>query len=222
MPAEKPRFLLVDTNCFIRLYGSPVMPLMRQTFGGYLLLTLQSLIDEFKDNKDLAGRYPWVTQEPRLSDLIGSRLKLSGITKRLVEKQLRSLEPYAKTFLATDSKKKGISPPKRLSTQDLELLSTAVVLKGVVATDEWPMTLVIKDLMAEPEEYAIGVLNSIEVLHLLESSGALTSDIRKQTVSAWVSLGEKLPRDWRSDYERLFGEPADEAHSAVQLVEEAG
>ncbi|MFZ5508883.1 MAG: hypothetical protein ACOZCP_02395, partial [Pseudomonadota bacterium] len=70
----KPRFVFVDTNCFIRLYGSPVLPLLGQDVGGYRLLTLQSLAEEFLGNETLVKDYCWVAQEPRVSDLKNSCL----------------------------------------------------------------------------------------------------------------------------------------------------
>lgn len=40
-------FLLIDTNAFLRLYFSPVLPLLGEVIGGYKLMTLESLVGEF-------------------------------------------------------------------------------------------------------------------------------------------------------------------------------
>jgi hypothetical protein len=207
MAAGPIRFVLVDTNCFLRLYQSPVIPLLGQDIGGYRLLTLECLIDEFLQNQDLVRNYRWVTDKPIIDDLKRAKLKLSGINQRKVQVDRRELKLFADNFLRQHSRKHNLVPPRSLSSRDLELLGTAIVLKGVVATDEWPLTLVCRDLMGDPD-YQIGAMNSLDVLRLLESNGALTREDRRQTVDSWLRLREKLPTGWKVQYQLLFGEDA--------------
>jgi hypothetical protein len=201
------RFVLVDTNCFLRLYQSPVIPLLGQDIGGFRLLTLACLIDEFLGNPNLVKSYRWVTDRPVIDDLLRAKLKLSGINQRKVQADRRELKLFADVFLREHSRKHRLVPPKSLSSRDLELLGTAIVLKGIVATDEWPLRLVCEDLMGDPD-YPIGTMNSLDVLSLLESHGKLSADDRRQTVDSWVRLREKLPRGWKDQYQLLFGEDA--------------
>lgn len=35
MPAELPKLVIVGKNCYVRLYLSPVRPILGSTFGGY-------------------------------------------------------------------------------------------------------------------------------------------------------------------------------------------
>lgn len=210
MTVAKARFVLVDTNCFIRLYCSPVVPLLQQQVGGYQLLTLKGLIDEFFESPRLSNDYPWVSKEPKVSDLKSAALKVSGINVRLVNQQKKELRPYADAFLAKHCKDRNI-PAKRLSARDLELLASAVVFRAAVATDEWPLGLIVQDLMQDPEDYDIGLMTSIDVLHLLEKNGKLTREVRIQTCDSWIRLGEKMPNDWRKLYLALFGEEAPSA-----------
>lgn len=207
MAAGPIRFVFVDTNCFLRLYQSPVIPLLGQDIGGYRLLTLECLIDEFLGNPGLVKSYRWVTDKPVIDDLLRAKLKLSGINQRRVQADRRQLKLFADSFLRDHSRKHNLVPPKSLSSRDLELLGTAIVLKGVVATDEWPLRLVCADLMEDPD-YQIGVMNSFDILSLLESHGKLCADDRRQTVDSWVRLREKLPGGWKDQYQSLFGEDA--------------
>lgn len=208
MNVAKARFILVDTNCFIRLYCSPIVPLLQQQVGDYQLLTLKGLIDEFFESPRLLKEYPWVSKEPKVSDLKNAALIVRGINARLINEQKKELRPYADSFLAKYCKDRNIVPAKRLSSRDLELLASAVVLRAIVATDEWPLGLVIRDLMQDPDDYEIELMTSLDILHLLEKNGKLARDIRIQTCDSWIRLGEKMPTDWRKQYKALFGEPA--------------
>lgn len=208
MGETKTRFILVDTNCFIRLYCSPIVPLLQQKVGAYQLLTLKALIDEFFESPRLLQDYPWVAKEPKVSDLKNAALRVSGINVRLINEQKKELRPYADAFLAKYCADRKISPAKRLSSRDLELLAAAVVFRATVATDEWPLALVARDLMQDADDYDIELMNSIDILHLLEANGILEREIRIQTCDSWLRLKEKMPNNWQKQYQALFGEPA--------------
>lgn len=199
------RLVLVDTNCFLRLYSSPVMPLLGEVVGGYHLLTLQSLIDEFMTSPRLTGDYKWVTVAPKGTDLTAGALILSSVAKGRVTKQKAELKPYVDAFVRNMNAKKRMSLTP-LSRRDLDLLATAVVMKAIIATDERALQEVAFDLMEDKASYQIDVLNSFQMLHFLENNGRLDSSARRNTVDAWIKLKERLPMGWRSKYEELFGE----------------
>lgn len=205
MTAAAIRIVLVDTNSFLRLYHSPVLPLMGQDIGGYRLLTLESLVDEFLNNPTLTMGYPSVASGPKHDDLTKAKLKLRMASKNSVENEVKQLRPYAKSLLESYCNKLKINI-RSLSSRDLELLATTVELKGIMATDEWPLRLVAKDLMEDQDEYEIGICHSLELLQLLESNGKLTPEDRRKTVRSWILYREKLLRGWESEYQRLFGE----------------
>ncbi|MBW8370364.1 MAG: hypothetical protein K0M66_05240 [Thiobacillus sp.] len=198
------RIVLVDTNCFLRLYQSPASPLLGQDIGGYRLLTLGCLIDEFLENPALVLNYRWISSKPIIDEVQKAKLKISEIYKRKVRANSLELKLFADTFIRDYCRKRKIVP-RGLSSRDLELLGTAIVLKCVIATDEWPLTQVSKELMEDPD-YEIEIFNSLDVLSILESHGRLSADERRQTVDSWKRLSEKLPRDWEAQYQLLFGE----------------
>lgn len=76
------RIIIIDTNCFLKLYQSSVRPLMGQDIGGYRLLTLEKLVAEFKNNKNLVSNYPSIASGPKHDELTNSAIKLSGINKK--------------------------------------------------------------------------------------------------------------------------------------------
>lgn len=208
MTTLSPRIVIVDTNCFLRLYQSPILPLLGQDVGGYRLLTLESLINEFLDSTSLTSNYPWLVADPKFSDLENAKLKIRAATRTTIDKQIKSLTPYAKLLLEQYCKKKNIIP-RTLSGRDIELMATVIAVKGVMATDEWPLRHVASELMQDPITYNIEIFSSLDLLHLLEVNGKLTADERRTTVDSWVRLKENLLKGWEADYERLFGESAD-------------
>ena len=205
--APSPRILLLDTNCFLRLYCSPVLPLLGQVIGGYRLLTLASLIDEFKANSRLGQIFSQVGIPPRSVDLEQGALRLTQPKKSLVEAQRGPLAVYARLFVQHRNTRGARLTP--LSCEDTELLATGIVLRGVIATDEKALTELIRDLMAAGEEAPQACIDSLTLLHLLEQHGRLSSQQRRDTVSTWVRMETLLPAGWRRRYLELFGESAE-------------
>lgn len=183
------------------------MPLMGIEVGGYQVLTISELIDEFRRNPHLLKKYSWVAVAPKSENLIVGAIKLSPAQKRKVVEMKATLRPYADMFVA-NSRRRNVTIT-RLSKEDLDLLATAVVFGAVIATDERALQLIVRDLMEDVDEYPIDVLCSMDVLGILEKEALLTREQRLTTVEAWIRLGERLPMTWRADYERNFGEPYD-------------
>lgn len=72
MPPTPLKLVIVDTNCYVRLYLSPVRPIMGSTFSGYLWLPalpgVRSVI--FCSEEDL--RRPAVAAGWRAAQAVGS------------------------------------------------------------------------------------------------------------------------------------------------------
>jgi hypothetical protein len=180
---------------------------MGEDVGPWRLRTINELIDEFRRNPRLVKNFPWVATFPKAGHLAAATLKITAKEKRDIDASTVMLRSYVDMFVA-NSKKRNVSIT-RLSREDLNLLATAIVFKAAIATDERALQLIIRDLMEDPDEYQIEVINSIEVLHLLETNSRLTPEERHTTVESWILLGERLHMNWRADYERVFGEPYD-------------
>jgi rRNA-processing protein FCF1 len=207
--ASEPRLILVDTNCFLKLYQSPIRPFLGRVIGSHRLVTMNAMVNEFMRSERLQDIYAW------LSSQIGADLKLEGAILELNDEQAKTVKEnfdshgsYASTLLEEYCAQEKTQLKRSLSRSDLELLATAISLETLVATDEWPLKLVIDDLASAPEEgYNLGAINSVEVLGLFEKHGAISAEQRKQIVRSWLQYGEILPRDWRDVYQELFGEP---------------
>ncbi len=205
--APSPGFILLDTNCFLRIYCSPVLPLLGQVVGGYRLLTLASLIDEFKGNPRLVQTFSHVGIAPRSLDLDRGALRLTQPKKRLVETQRTQLAVYARLFVQhRNAGGAGLMP---LSREDIELLATAIVLRGIIATDEKALTQLTQDLISSDEDAPQACIDSLALLHLLEQHARLSPQQRRDTVSTWLRIDTLLPAHWRRRYRALFGESAD-------------
>ncbi|MDN7820902.1 hypothetical protein [Burkholderia vietnamiensis] len=203
---EESRLLLVDTNCFLRIYHSPLRPFLGTDVGGYRILTLGSLLEEFRQSQRLDREYAWVAADLALEEANGALPDLPDHDREDVANEIRQLRPYAKAFLERHCAREGI-PPKSLSSRDLELLATAAVFDAAIASDEWPLKLIVEDLTSE-DDYQIEIVTSLHVLHLLELAGRLDANERRNTVTSWLRCDEKLPRAWRELYRQLFGERA--------------
>ncbi len=203
---EESRLLLVDTNCFLRIYHSPLRPFLGTDVGGYRILTLGSLLEEFRQSQRLDREYAWVAADLALEEANGALPELPDHDREDVANEIRQLRPYAKAFLERHCAREGI-PPKSLSSRDLELLATAAVFDAAIASDEWPLKLIVEDLTSE-DDYQIEIVTSLHVLHLLELAGRLNANERRNTVTSWLRCDEKLPRAWRELYRQLFGERA--------------
>ncbi|WP_161935337.1 hypothetical protein, partial [Burkholderia pseudomallei] len=196
----------VDTNCFLRIYHSPLRPFLGTDVGGYRILTLGSLLEEFRQSQRLDREYAWVAADLALEEANGALPNLPDHDREDVANEIRQLRPYAKAFLERHCAREGI-PPKSLSSRDLKLLATAAVFDAAIASDEWPLKLIVEDLTSE-DDYQIEIVTSLHVLHLLELAGRLDANERRNTVTSWLRCDEKLPRAWRELYRQLFGERA--------------
>lgn len=96
-----------------------------------------------------------------------------------------------------------------LSREDIELLATAIVLQGVIATDEKALSELCRDLLSADEDAPQDCIDSLALLHLLEQHGRLSPQQRRNTVATWLRLDTLLPAAWRKRYRALFGESAD-------------
>src|SRR5689334_5764951 len=118
------RLLLIDTNCFLRLYCSAMMPLMGVEVGGYKLLTTTELVNEFLRNPRLLKTYSCVSIPPKSENLAIGALKISSSKKQQIDKAMLGLRAYADLFVA-NARARNIHLT-RLSKDDLDLLATAV------------------------------------------------------------------------------------------------
>lgn len=205
----EPRLVLIDTNCFLRLYHSPVRPFMGEVIGNYKLMTLQSLIDEFYQSKRLQEIYAWATADIKAEDVGKIALQLTQQEESEVRQEYDLHEVYVQDVIQRHCLAQNTTV-RSLSKRDLNLLATSIAKSAIIATDEWPLRLAIEDLISEEDEYEIAVISSLDILHLLEENKRLKPEERRETIISWIRYDEKLPRGWKRHYKQLFSESAPE------------
>lgn len=203
------RVILVDTNCFIRLYQSPVLPFLGKKVEGYHLLTLPLLIDEFLNSRNLQIKYAWLKKTVESEDLKTAGFHVPADDQESIDEIADLHEDYCNDVLYDYCQKEEIEI-RELSPDDCQLLATAIHFRTLIASDEWPLAYAVKDLMDAPaeDEYCIGILTSIDILFLLEKAGLLNKQERIDTIKGWLRNDEKLHREWRKTYRSLFNEGA--------------
>lgn len=204
-PGIRLRLVLVDTNCFLRIYQSSLRPILGAEVESFSIRTLTDLVDEFRRGKRLQDQYAWANDDIDAAVNAGAILTLDDHEKRKMLEERELLKLYGNALLERRCVEQSISV-RSLSTSDATLIATALVFDAVIATDEWPMTYVIQDLIDE-DDRNIEIWNSLDLLHLLERAGNISAQERCETVKSWIRYGEALPRGWERQYESLFNEP---------------
>jgi hypothetical protein len=204
-----PKLVIVDTNCYVRLYQSSVRPILNSVVGGYRLMTLTELRLEADMNSDVVARNPGMSAADIQAELTKACLKLREPKKESVRTGAKLMRKQGDEFLAKYCAEHKTDKVRSLSLADSRALSAVDVLGAALATDEWPLTEVAKTLSPDLE-----LFTSVGLLFLMEKSGTLSAAQRHDTVRSWCVTGELLPRDWQDEYRALFGCEPPNAQSA--------
>jgi hypothetical protein len=208
------KLVIVDTNCYVRLYLSPVRPILGASFGAYKLVTLTELKVESGPGSRIADLYPFLGAQDIQRELDDACLRIREPKKSRIAKLVAITMKQANIHLARHCKDTNLLVIREISGADARALVAADVLDAALATDEWPLTLAAK-MLGYPGE----VFDTLDVLHLMEKAGGITVEQRRETVRTWGGYGEEVPRGWDRKYATLFGEPfptgqAPRSHSA--------
>lgn len=194
-----PSRILVDTNCYLRLYYLLLRPLLGRQYGGTALSILPALNKEFDDSPMLQENYPWATHGDTQQDRHAAVVSLRGQNARRVKKLCYVLRLQGGDCLRGYCASRGINR-RSLSTNDIQLLATAAVMRWGMATDEWPL----REVAAELTDVAL--YDTLSLLNLMEESGEISRPARQDAVRAMMLRNESMLRDWRERYCSLFGE----------------
>ncbi|MBU3640818.1 hypothetical protein [Polynucleobacter sp. Fuers-14] len=175
-------------------------------------MTISDTHVEISSCSNVVSRYPWLSEEVLQSEVAASCLKLREPKKGNIEKLAKYLRQHGNKLLEKLLIDGKIKEPRQISLVDARVLATAEVLSAAVATDEWPLALV-ADELSEVHENG-GLLNSLDLLNLMELGGNLDKGQRVETVRSWCQNGELLPRNWREHYLNLFNEAPPDGQSS--------
>lgn len=207
------RILLVDTNCFVRLYCSPLRPLLGRKVMAHRLMTLRELADETRQRSGLTLRHPWLQLPDIQNDLSSAILTLTAEEDDRYEEDALYYRREADDFLSRLCRARGLAALRELSHADAKALAVALDRGYALATDEWPLREFSQ--FVEPDDHGerLRLYSSLEVLKLFLEAGLMDAPTIRATVRQWVLSSERLPLEWRDEYRRLFGTKAPDAQA---------
>ncbi|MDP3651662.1 MAG: hypothetical protein Q8R67_08265 [Rhodoferax sp.] len=211
MPKESKK-IIVDTNCYIRLYCSPLRPILGTVVSDYKLVTLTELKLETNLNSDVIARNPWMAHADIQAELAAACLKYREPKTSKIKSLLGPIRKMGDSILRQYCQAQKTEKIRTLSAADALALAAADIFDASLATDEWPMTLAAQTILSGVE-----LFTSVGLLCLMEAAGSLTREQRIETVRIWCMTSEQLPRDWQIEYKKLFKEDPPNAQSVGQV-----
>jgi len=202
--SDQPKLVIVDTNCYVRLYYSRLRPILGQAVGGYHLVTLHELADEARDGTGLVERNAWLLAADVQRDIHGAVMSLTVEQRSEYTTLAKFYRDEGDGILHAHCTEKAIRV-RSLSLADATALTIALDLDAILATDEWPLRLV-ASTMAVDDDARAELFSSLDLLWLLEAEEKISREDRKTVVREWLQAGEGLLNTWRDDYRRIFSE----------------
>jgi hypothetical protein len=209
-PAVSPNTLvLVDTNCLVRVYFSPLRPILGNPVSGYELKTLAELASELK-HLGKRNDFAWLKDPVIVKEVDGAVVSLTPTQRAAINQDSAGILQYGNSRLSEHCITRGFSAIRALSSADSRILATALELGCAMATDEWPLRFVTEEYDHDDGK-PVNLLSSVELLYLLESAGLLSPSDRRKTFIDWLRNGEHLLKGSAAKYSELFSEPAPSA-----------
>lgn len=203
--SQPQKLIVVDTNCYVRLLFWPQRPLMGRVISDYKLVTTVELTNETVFSSGLNARHPWLAEPSILAELRAATLKFSTRNQERIDKEATGFRRSGNSCLLGLCEAEKIDT-RILSMVDAQAWATAVRLKGILATDEWPLRYAAKKIDIDDAGNKLQIFSTLDVVHLLETGGQMQSCQRKELMRSWRVAGEKLHSDADRDYKQLFGE----------------
>lgn len=186
--------ILVDSNSYFRL-AQNLHPLLCQPFGSadFTLYIHADLNAEFKFSSRLKNKFHWVSESKYVTNR-GRSINLSKAQKKEIEETYQYLWAHAQDEFLTP-RGKGPSPI------DTRIVATALVLGIRLVTDD-------RDMIELAQAYEVKHLTSLEVMKLMLDEGRIDNAKVDQVVEQWIYDNDTPHREWRMEFERIFGREA--------------
>lgn len=199
-----PRLVLVDTNCLVRAYFSPLRPILGRPVAGYELKTLNGLAAELKNlakRPDLA----WLSDQVIVNEVDAATVVLTKAQRQAIDQDAIEIQKVGNAALYEDCRDRKLKVSRALSLADSKALAACLELNAALSTDEWPLRLV-ADMYDYDNGDSVQLFSSVELIALLEQEGLINRETRIKTYADWLKNGEKLLRESPDIYSRLFNE----------------
>ncbi|MGE0525663.1 MAG: hypothetical protein AB7G93_11345 [Bdellovibrionales bacterium] len=179
--------LLIDTNTYFRLAQS-VHPLLKTPFGPppYVLVITEDLEKEFDRSNRLQCKFGWFQQDDYKKNRSGT-LQLSNKQKSQFKIDRDNMIDIANDFGFTS-----------LSLEDINAMVYAMLLGIPLVTDD-------DDLRNLSGQMGVALYKTLELLKLMLDVGHITMEKVRAVAAYWISMAD-CPKDFKSDYEKIFGE----------------
>lgn len=202
-----PKIVIVDTNCFVRLYFSVLRPMLGVEVAGHTLMTIKELANETTGNTGLTVRHPWLANADVQADLNTAILQLAEDDDDQYDEDADYYRTEGDEYLERYCKARNLDEIRQLSMADAKALAIALDRGYILATDEWPLREFSQ--FVEPDENGnpITIMSSLQLLKLFLDAGQMSLDQVRATVRGWIQNAERLPYGWWDEYRALFGEP---------------
>jgi hypothetical protein len=135
---DKNKLVVVDTNCLVRLYFSPLRPILGRPVAGYELRTLRELAEELKALA-AGDRHAWLTDSVIQSEVDGAVHELTRAQTKTINDEAPAIRRTGDASLRQYCQQNNIGRSRTLSLNDAKALTAALELQAALATDEWPL-----------------------------------------------------------------------------------
>lgn len=193
--------IIVDTNVLVRMGFMLTATVFTELPNGYVVCTLESLINEFKQKNELIGKFPHGFPADYIEELEKIKLSLPKPDRKLIKTNIYNFAQATQIHVDNERTKEGKSKSS-LSKADLEVLFTAYTLGLSLATDEDPMTRAFNYLNENDE---LRVLSTLNLLKLFEIIEVIDEKQRKRCIKKLMEdASEFMPKGWIQEYKDIF------------------
>ena len=201
---KKTQLVVVDTNCLVRLYFSPIRPLLAKPVAMHELKTLEEMASELRGLAK-GERHAWLNTPVILDEVNKAVIELTAVQRSAIERDAPNVRKAGQNRLAAYCLKHNTKAKRNISYVDAFALTAAIELEATLATDEWPLRLVAASTNANDNGDPVKLLSSVDLLSFVEREGMCTREQRVKTYLDWVDYLE-VTRDAPALYRQLFAE----------------
>lgn len=193
--------IIVDTNVLVRMGFMLTATVFTELPDGYVVCTLESLINEFKHKNELIGKFPSGFPEDYMEELEKIKLNLSKGERKLIKTNIYNFAQATQDQVNNEREREGKSKSS-LSKADLEVLFTAYTLNLSLATDEDPMTRAFRYINESDD---LKVFSTLTLIKLFESLEVIDESQRKRCIKKLLDdATEFMPKGWIQEYKEIF------------------
>jgi len=189
MPQTK---ILVDTNAYFHL-AQNIHPLLCKSFGAkdFTLYAHSDLKNELRSVTRVKGKFTWVKEE-KYQEALGRSVT---IPKKLLPEIEFNCNYMWQHALDEFHDPNGKGP----SEVDTRILATALALDIAVVTDD-------RDMIQLGNDFEVQQMTSLGLMKLMFDEEHINIEKVECIVEQWQYDEETPHRDWRNEYELLFGQ----------------